>query len=120
MHRGADTASALPIVRAYRLAISSVCKPWAANCVQLACLDLLLGTPAEQAEAAAACTASAPQQVGMPSPACSCPVETLHSLSCTLTVLFEWQCIPHPFYSYPVSVLAGFLHLLFLRLWKGA
>ena len=64
--------------RAYRLAVSCVREPWAANSVQLAGLDLLLGTRAEAAEAAAARSAtprmpppraSALQQVGTASPA---------------------------------------------------
>ena len=66
--------------RSYRLAVSCVREPWAANSVQLAGLDLLLGTRAEAAEAAAARAAaarapppraSAPQQVGTASPACA-------------------------------------------------
>ncbi|KAK9846350.1 hypothetical protein WJX81_002052 [Elliptochloris bilobata] len=46
--------------RAYRLAVSCVREPWTANSVQLAGLDLLLGSPAEQAEAAAVCASAAP------------------------------------------------------------
>ena len=75
MTPGTNIVSVLPTVRAYRLAITSVRRPWQADCVQLACFDLLLDMPAEHNEAAAARTAS--QQVSMPSPACRCPAHPL-------------------------------------------
>lgn len=69
--------------RAYRLAISSTYLR--TNCVQLAGLDLLLGTRAEQAEAAIARRACALQQARIPDHACVCiyPMHVLQSILCS-------------------------------------
>jgi len=72
--------------------VACVREPWSANSVQLAALDLLLGSPAEQAAAAAVAAAAA----AAPSPPRAAPVRLPPSPACGRAPAAPARCPGRP------------------------